>query len=131
MRENRNMRQCRIPFYLSGPGQRSGQPWCKPCLLSGFFPGANCDSRSFKVSVAANIYEKLGFLVTPNSTESRHDIIQAVTFVVFLEGVVEFCKGIQAAAPVDSYVEPEPWAMPGYDSDVIMAAGSFCTGFFH
>ena len=44
------------------------------------------------------------------------------------EGVIEFCKGIQAAAPVDSYVEPEPWAMPGYDSDVIMAAGAFVSG---
>ena len=69
----------------------------------------------------------LGFSVTPNSTESRHDIIQAVTFGN-PEGVIEFCKGIQAAAPVDSYVEPEPWAMPGYDSDVIMAAGAFVQG---
>lgn len=76
---------------------------------------------------AANIYEKLGFQVVPNSIESRHDIIQAVTFGK-PEGVIEFCKGIQAAAPVDSYVVPEPWAMPGYDSDVIMAAGAFVQG---
>lgn len=76
---------------------------------------------------AANIYEKLGFQVVPNSTESRHDIIQAVTFGT-PEGVIEFCKGIQAAAPVDSHVVPEPWAMPGYDSDVIMAAGAFVQG---
>ncbi|WP_331463154.1 methionine gamma-lyase family protein [Konateibacter massiliensis] len=76
---------------------------------------------------AANIYEKLGFFVAPNSTESRHDIIQAVTFGT-PEGVIEFCKGIQAAAPVDSHVVPEPWAMPGYDSDVIMAAGAFIQG---
>jgi cystathionine beta-lyase family protein involved in aluminum resistance len=76
---------------------------------------------------AANIYEKLGVPVVPNSTESRHDIIQAVTFGK-PEGVIEFCKGIQAAAPVDSYVVPEPWAMPGYDSDVIMAAGAFVQG---
>ena len=63
----------------------------------------------------------------PNSTESRHDIIQAVTFGT-PQGVIEFCKGIQAAAPVDSFVTPEPWAMPGYDSDVIMAAGAFVQG---
>ena len=70
---------------------------------------------------------RLGFAVVPNGTESRHDIIQAVTFGK-AEGVIAFCKGIQAAAPVDSYVTPEPWAMPGYDSDVIMAAGAFVQG---
>ena len=62
-----------------------------------------------------------------NGTESLHDIIQAVEFGT-PEGVIAFCKGIQAAAPVDSYVTPEPWAMPGYDSDVIMAAGAFVQG---
>ena len=77
--------------------------------------------------LTANIYERLGFSVTPDGKEDRHDIIQAVTFGT-PEGVIEFCKGIQAAAPVDSYVEPEPWAMPGYDSDVIMAAGAFVSG---
>ena len=76
---------------------------------------------------AANIYEKLGFDVVPNGTESRHDIIQAVVLGT-PEGVIKFCKGIQAAAPVDSFVDPEPWAMPGYDSDVIMAAGAFVQG---
>lgn len=76
---------------------------------------------------AANIYEKLGFKVVPNGSESRHDIIQAVEFG-FPEGVIAFCEGIQSAAPVDSYVTPEPWAMPGYDSDVIMAAGAFIQG---
>lgn len=76
---------------------------------------------------AANIYERLGFAVVPNGTESRHDIIQAVT-LNSPEGLIAFCKGIQAAAPVDSYVTPEPWAMPGYDSDVIMAAGAFVQG---
>ena len=65
--------------------------------------------------------------MVPNGTESRHDIIQAVEFGI-PEGVIEFCKGIQAAAPVDSYVTPEPWPMPGYDSDVIMAAGAFVQG---
>ena len=65
--------------------------------------------------------------MVPNSTESRHDIIQAITFGT-PEGVIGFCKGIQAAAPVDSYVTPEPWDMPGYDSQVIMAAGAFVQG---
>ena len=77
---------------------------------------------------AANVYERLGFKVVPNvAAESRHDIIQAVEFG-FPEGLTSFCEGIQAAAPVDSYVTPEPWAMPGYDSDVIMAAGAFIQG---
>ena len=76
---------------------------------------------------AANIYERLGFPVLPDGKESRHDIIQAVT-LGSPEAVIAFCRGIQAAAPVDSYVAPEPWAMPGYDSDVIMAAGAFVQG---
>lgn len=76
---------------------------------------------------AANVYENLGFGVIPNSTESRHDIIQAV-ILGSPEGVIAFCKGIQAAAPVDSFVTPEPWAMPGYNEDVIMAAGTFVQG---
>lgn len=76
---------------------------------------------------AANIYERLGFGVVPDGKESRHDIIQAVTFGT-PEGVVAFCQGIQAAAPVDSHVTPEPWDMPGYDAKVIMAAGAFVSG---
>ena len=80
-----------------------------------------------KKECVANIYEKLGFAVIPNGTESRHDIIQAVTFHN-PDAMIAFCEGIQAAAPVDSYVTPEPWAMPGYDSDVIMAAGAFVQG---
>ena len=76
---------------------------------------------------AANIFETLGFDVVPNKSESRHDIIQAVTFHN-PEAMIAFCEGIQAAAPVDSYVTPEPWAMPGYDSEVIMAAGAFVSG---
>ena len=76
---------------------------------------------------AANIYEKLGFSVLPNGTEDRFDIIQAITFNDPLL-LTSFCEGIQAAAPVDSYVTPEPWDMPGYDSQVIMAAGAFTGG---
>ncbi|MBE5907009.1 MAG: hypothetical protein E7277_09575 [Lachnospiraceae bacterium] len=76
---------------------------------------------------AANIYERLGFDVHPNGSEPRYDIIQAVTFHK-AEGLIAFCEGIQAAAPVDSYVTPEPWDMPGYDDQVIMAAGAFVQG---
>ena len=89
-----------------------------PVVVSGALKGA---------IFAANIYERLGFPVIPNGTESRHDIIQAVT-LNSAEGLIAFCEGIQAAAPVDSYVKPEPWAMPGYDSEVIMAAGAFVQG---
>lgn len=76
---------------------------------------------------AANIYERLGFACVPDGSESRHDIIQAVT-LKSREAMLAFCEGIQAAAPVDSYVTPEPWAMPGYDCDVVMAAGAFVQG---
>ena len=97
-------------------------------FFQGFFLSPTVVAGAVKGAIfAANIYEKLGFPVIPNGTESRHDIIQAVT-LGSPEGVIAFCKGIQAAAPVDSYVSPEPWAMPGYDSDVIMAAGAFVQG---
>lgn len=97
-------------------------------FYQGFFLAPNVVSGALKGAIfAANIYEKLGFPVIPNGTESRHDIIQAVT-LGSPEAVIAFCKGIQAAAPVDSYVSPEPWPMPGYDSDVIMAAGAFVQG---
>ena len=94
----------------------------------GLFLAPTVTGGALKGAVfAANLYEKLGFKVVPNSTESRHDIIQAVEFGT-AEGVIAFCKGIQAAAPVDSFVTPEPWDMPGYDAQVIMAAGAFVSG---
>jgi len=97
-------------------------------FYQGFFQAPTVVSGALKGAIfAANIYELLGYHVIPNGTESRHDIIQAVELGT-PEGVIQFCKGIQAAAPVDSYVTPEPWAMPGYDSDVIMAAGAFVQG---
>ncbi len=97
-------------------------------FFQGLFLAPTVTAGALKGAIfAANIYEKLGYKVVPNSTEERHDIIQAVTFGT-PEGVIEFCKGIQAAAPVDSHVEPEPWAMPGYDAPVIMAAGAFVSG---
>ena len=97
-------------------------------FLQGLFLAPQTVNGALKGAIfAANIYESLGFKVVPNGTESRHDIIQAVEFGN-PEGVIAFCEGIQAAAPVDSFVRPEPWAMPGYDSDVIMAAGAFVSG---
>lgn len=97
-------------------------------LYQGFFLAPTVTAGALKGAIyAANLYEKLGFVVIPNSTESRHDIIQAVELGT-PEGLKAFCAGIQAAAPVDSYVTPEPWDMPGYDSQVIMAAGAFVQG---
>lgn len=97
-------------------------------FFQGLFLAPTVTAGALKGAIfAANIYEKLGYSVIPNGTESRHDIIQAVELGT-PEGVIAFCKGIQAAAPVDSYVTPEPWPMPGYDSDVIMAAGAFVQG---
>lgn len=97
-------------------------------FYQGLFLAPTVTAGALKGAVfAANIYERLGFKVIPNGTESRHDIIQAVEFGT-AEGVIAFCKGIQAAAPVDSFVTPEPWDMPGYDSQVIMAAGAFVSG---
>lgn len=97
-------------------------------FYQGLFLAPSVVAGALKGAVfAANIYERLGYKVIPDSTESRHDIIQAVELGT-PEGVAAFCRGIQAGAPVDAYVTPEPWAMPGYDSDVIMAAGAFVAG---
>ncbi len=97
-------------------------------LFQGLFLSPQVVSGAVKGAIfAANIYEQLGYGVLPNSMEERHDIIQAVT-LQSAEAVIAFCKGIQAAAPVDSYVVPEPWAMPGYQCEVIMAAGAFVQG---
>ncbi len=97
-------------------------------MFQGLFLAPEVTASALKSAIfAANIYEKLGFEVIPDSTESRHDIIQAVT-LGSADAVTAFCRGIQSAAPVDSYVTPEPWPMPGYDCDVIMAAGTFISG---
>lgn len=89
-----------------------------PVVVAGALKGA---------IFAANVYEKAGFVVRPDGSEPRYDIIQAVE-LGSADGLLAFCKGIQAAAPVDSFVTPEPLPMPGYDSDVIMAAGAFVQG---
>ena len=99
-----------------------------PSFYQGLFLSPVVTASALKGAVfAANVYEKLGFSVLPDGREDRHDIIQAITFND-PKALIAFCKGIQAAAPVDSFVTPEPWAMPGYDSDVIMAAGNFISG---
>lgn len=97
-------------------------------FYQGLFLAPTVTAGALKGAIfAANIYERLGFRVVPDGQESRHDIIQAVEFGS-PEGVIAFCEGIQAAAPIDSHVKPEPWDMPGYDSKVIMAAGAFVSG---
>lgn len=97
-------------------------------FYQGLFLAPTVTAGALKGAIfAANVYERLGFAVVPDGKESRHDIIQAVTFGT-PEAVIAFCEGIQAAAPVDSHVTPEPWDMPGYDAKVIMAAGAFVSG---
>ena len=121
--------QCAFRLTAPGLGKEVGATLgINQQLFQGFFMAPQVVSGALKGAIfAANVYENLGFSVVPNSIESRHDIIQAVTLGT-PEGVIAFCEGIQAAAPVDSYVVPEPWAMPGYHSDVIMAAGAFIQG---
>lgn len=121
----------RAAYRLTAPGlgkEVGASLGVSQSLYQGLFLSPTVVAGALKGAIfAANVYEKLGFGVVPNGTESRHDIIQAITFGT-PEGVIKFCEGIQAAAPVDSFVTPEPWAMPGYDSDVIMAAGAFVQG---
>ena len=118
-------------FRLTSPGlgkEVGASLGILPQFYQGFFLAPTVTASALKGAIfAANIYEKLGFDVCPNATEERHDIIQAVTFGK-PEGVIAFCEGVQAAAPVDSFVTPEPWDMPGYDAQVIMAAGAFVSG---
>ena len=121
----------RCAYRLSAPGlgqEVGANLGLMPSFYQGFFLAPTVVASALKGAVfAANLYERLGFRVIPNSTESRHDIIQAVE-LGSREAMVAFCKGIQMAAPVDSYVDPLPWAMPGYEDEVIMAAGAFVQG---
>ena len=118
-------------YRLSAPGlgkEVGASLGLNQSFYQGLFMSPTVVAGALKGAIfAANVYEKLGFAVVPDSTESRHDIIQAVTLGT-PEGMIAFCKGIQAAAPVDSFVSPEPWDMPGYDAPVIMAAGAFVQG---
>lgn len=121
----------RASYRLSAPGlgkEVGASLGLNQSFYQGLFLAPTVVAGALKGAIfAANVYEKLGFPVVPNGTESRHDIIQAVTFGN-PEGVIAFCQGIQTAAPVDSFVSPEPWDMPGYDAPVIMAAGAFVQG---
>ncbi len=118
-------------FRLTSPGlgkEVGATLGLNQTFYQGLFLAPTVVAGALKGAIfAANLYESLGYPVIPNGSESRHDIIQAVT-LKSPEAVIAFCKGIQAAAPVDSFVTPEPWAMPGYHSDVIMAAGAFVQG---
>lgn len=121
----------RCAYRLSAPGL-GREVGANLGLLTSFYQGLflapTVVSSAVRGAVfAAGCYEKLGFRVVPGSGETRRDIIQAVE-LGSREAMVDFCKGIQSAAPVDSYVTPEPWAMPGYESEVIMAAGAFVQG---
>ena len=121
----------RCAYRLSAPGlgqEVGANLGLLPSLYQGFFLAPTVVSGALKGAIfAANVYERLGFPVVPNGSEERHDIIQAVQ-LGSAERMLAFCRGIQAAAPVDSYVTPVPWAMPGYDSEVVMAAGAFVQG---
>ncbi len=121
----------RCAYRLSAPGlgqEVGANLGLMTALYQGFFLAPTVVSGALKGAMfAANIYEKLGFRCVPNATEPRHDIIQAVE-LGSEKAMCAFCEGIQAAAPVDSYVTPVPWEMPGYDNKVIMAAGAFIQG---
>jgi cystathionine beta-lyase family protein involved in aluminum resistance len=121
----------RCAYRLSAPGlgqEVGANLGLMPALYQGFFMAPTVVAGAEKGAIfAANLYEPLGFRCVPNATESRHDIIQAVE-LGSEEGMIAFCKGIQAAAPVDSFATPLPWDMPGYNDKVIMAAGAFVQG---
>ena len=126
-------RECvdRCAYRLSAPGlgqEVGANLGLLPSFYQGLFLAPTVVSGALKGAVfAASVYERLGFACIPGAGEPRHDIIQAV-LLGSKAGMEAFCKGIQSAAPVDSYVTPVPWAMPGYDADVIMAAGAFVQG---
>lgn len=121
----------RCAYRLTSPGlgkEVGASLGLNQTFFQGFFLAPVVTAGALKAAIfAANIFEELGFTVIPDGSVSRHDIIQAVE-LNSPEALIAFCEGIQAAAPVDSYVYPEPWAMPGYDSEVIMAAGAFVQG---
>ncbi len=126
---NECVQRCAYRLSAPGLGQEVGANLgLMPALYQGFFLAPTVVAGAEKGAIfAANLYEPLGFRCVPNATESRHDIIQAVE-LKSEEGMIAFCKGIQAAAPVDSFATPMPWDMPGYNDKVIMAAGAFVQG---
>lgn len=97
-------------------------------LFMGLFHAPHVVGEALKTAVfAAALFQELGFAVTPLPTQPRHDIIQAIC-LGNADRLIAFCQGLQKGAPVDAYVSPEPWDMPGYDNQVIMAAGAFTSG---
>jgi cystathionine beta-lyase family protein involved in aluminum resistance len=97
-------------------------------VLQGLFTAPKVVNGAIKgAMLCARVFEKLGYEVNPRYDESRSDIIETIR-LGSAEALVAFCEGIQAAAPVDSFVKPEPWAMPGYEDEIIMAAGAFVQG---
>ncbi|MBQ7115185.1 MAG: methionine gamma-lyase family protein [Clostridia bacterium] len=97
-------------------------------IFMGLFNAPHVTGEALKTAVfTASVFEEMGYWVSPTSTEKRADIIQSVK-LGNREKLIAFCQGLQSGSVVDSYVVPEPWAMPGYDSDVIMAAGAFTNG---
>ena len=97
-------------------------------MLLGFFMSPQTVASAVKTSVfACRLFEKLGFKTLPESSETRTDIIASI-LLENEENLTAFCKGIQKGSPVDSFVTPEAWDMPGYESKVIMAAGAFTMG---
>ena len=121
----------RCAYRLSAPGlgqEVGANLGLMLSLYQGFFMAPTVVAGAEKGAIfAANLYEPLGFRCVPNASESRHDIIQAVE-LGSEEAMIAFCKGIQQAAPVDSFATPLPWEMPGYNDKVIMAAGAFIQG---
>ena len=126
-------RECvaRCAYRLSAPGlgqEVGANLGLMTSLFQGFFLAPTVVAGAEKGAIfAASLYEPLGFRCVPGAGETRHDIIQAVE-LGSEKAMIAFCKGIQAAAPVDSFAAPLPWDMPGYDDQVIMAAGAFIQG---
>ncbi len=123
------VRRCAFRLSAPGLGQEVGANLgLMPSLYQGFFLAPTVVAGAEKGAIfAANLYEPLGFHCVPGAAETRHDIIQAIE-LGSEAGMIAFCKGIQAAAPVDSFADPLPWDMPGYSDKVIMAAGAFVQG---
>ena len=121
----------RCAYRLSAPGlgqEVGANLGLMPSLYQGFFLAPTVVAGAEKGAIfAANLYEPLGFPCVPSASEPRYDIIQAVE-LGSEAGMIAFCEGIQAAAPVDSFAIPLPWEMPGYNDKVIMAAGAFVQG---
>ena len=121
----------RVAVRLTSPGlgrEVGANLGTNPAFYQGLFLAPTVTASAEKGAIfAATLYQDLGFRVHPRAEAERYDIIQAIDLET-ADRLKAFCRGIQAAAPVDSYLTPEPWAMPGYDDEVIMAAGAFVQG---